>query len=481
MLTCIEIILNICFLKMKKKFEKALFIFRRDLRLEDNTGLLFALENAESVIPCFIFTPDQIEQNSYRSDRCLQFMIESLEHLEGELAKKSARLFLFYGQPETIVTQCIENLGVEVVVVNRDYTPYSIKRDQKISAVCDTHKVSFHSFDDALLFPPEMTLKSNGKPYTIFTPFYHNALKMDVMPPSENFYTNYVTTSIPFASDASLYQNVLPKRFVQAKGGRSEALKILATLGNFINYHEERDFPAIEMTTHLSSHLKFTTCSPREAYWAIFKQLGESSELLRALYWRDFFASIALHFPHVFSGAFHKHFNTIKWSNNKQLFKRWCEGTTGFPIIDAGMRELNQTGFMHNRVRMIVASFLVKDLHLDWRWGEKHFAQKLIDYDPAINNGNWQWAASTGCDAQPYFRIFNPWLQAAKFDPEALYIKRWVPELEICCPKDIHNWYQEKHRQFRTSYPAPCVDHAVEAKLALAEFTKCRPTFAQQQ
>jgi deoxyribodipyrimidine photo-lyase len=457
---------------MKKQFNKCLFIFRRDLRLEDNTGLLFALKNAQTVIPCFIFTPEQIEHNPYRSDRCLQFMIESLEDLENQLSASNGRLFLFYGQPEIIITDCIKSLGVDAVIVNRDYTPYSIHRDQGIAAVCEAHNATFHSFEDALLHPPEETLKSDGKPYTIFTPFYRNALKLEVELPVKNRHTNYETASIPFASNKSLYNNVLPlsKRQQQAKGGRTEALKILASLGNFGSYKDERDFPAQEKTTHLSSHLKFTTCSPRETYWAIFNNLGESSELLRALHWRDFFSSIAFYFPRVFTGAFQQHFNTIKWSYDEQLFKKWCEGTTGFPIVDAGMREMNQTGFMHNRVRMIVASFLVKDLHLDWRWGEKYFAQKLIDYDPAVNNGNWQWAASTGCDAQPYFRIFNPWLQGLKFDKDCIYIKRWVPELESFSSKIIHKWFQENYHQHEISYSAPCVDHAEESKKALAAY-----------
>ncbi|MBA3237104.1 MAG: deoxyribodipyrimidine photo-lyase [Parachlamydiaceae bacterium] len=456
-----------------KQYKKALFIFRRDLRLNDNTGLLFALENAQTVIPCFIFTPEQIEHNPYRSDRCLQFMIESLEDLESQLSANNGRLFLFYGKVETIITDCIKNLGVDAIIVNRDYTPYSINRDQKLTATCEALNASFHSFEDALLHPPEETLKSDGKPYTIFTPFYRNALKLEVDYPSENRHTNYESKSIPFAaSNASLYNKVLPlpKRQLQSKGGRSEALKILASLGNFESYKEERDFPALEKTTHLSGHLKFTTCSPRETYWAIYHQLGESSELLRALHWRDFFSSIGFYFPRVFTGAFQQHFNAVKWSYDEQLFKKWCEGTTGFPIVDAGIREMNQTGFMHNRLRMIVASFLVKDLHFDWRWGEKYFAQKLIDYDPVINNGNWQWAASTGCDAQPYFRIFNPWLQGLKFDKDCIYIKKWVPELESYSPKIIHKWFQENHQQHAATYPAPCVGHAEESKKALAAY-----------
>lgn len=457
---------------MKKPFQMALFIFRRDLRLEDNIGLVFALRNAQNVIPCFIFTPEQINHNPYRSDHCLQFMIESLEDLEQQLEKKAGRLFLFFEKPETIVRECIEKLGVDAVVVNRDYSPYSVERDQKIDAVCKHQGVPFHSFDDALLHPIADTLKSDGKPYTIFTPFYRNAIRLTVPACTANRYHNYASDSIAFAQSNALYRQILPKRANQLSGGRKAALKILKDLKRFSEYKAMRDFPAMNATTHLSAHLKFTTCSAREAYHAIATQLGPHSNLIRSLYWRDFFTSIAFHFPEVFKGAFHRKFNRIRWNNDRAFFKRWCEGKTGFPIIDAGMREMNETGYMHNRVRMITASFLVKDLHIDWRWGERYFAQTLIDYDPAVNNGNWQWAASTGCDAQPYFRIFNPWLQQMKFDPECLYIKRWVPELSALPGQVIHKWYLEEVHDHCLTYPSPLVDHFTEAKIALEAYKK---------
>ncbi len=457
---------------MNPQFQRALFIFRRDLRLEDNTGLIFALKNAKEVIPCFIFTPEQIEHNPYRSDHCLQFMIESLEDLDKALKLKKGKLFLFFGKPEDIVEDCVKKVKVDAVVINRDFTPYSIKRDQKLSLICKKHQISFHSFDDVLLHPPEETLKANGKPYTIFTPYFRNASRLKVLPPTANRFDNYYSKPIPFSKDQSLYQKILPKRRIPPSGGRSEALKILKGLKKFSQYKAWRDFPAEYGTTHLSAHLKFTTCSPREVYTAIVKQISSRSELIRSLYWRDFFTSIAFHFPEVFKGAFHPKFNRLKWSYDKHAFKRWCEGNTGVPIVDAGMREMNETGYMHNRVRMIVATFLVKDLHIDWRWGEKYFAQKLIDYDPAVNNGNWQWAASTGCDAQPYFRIFNPWTQSEKFDPECKYIKRWIPELASLPPDRIHKWHLEKQRGKEAGYPAPMIDHNQEAKIALSAYKK---------
>lgn len=450
-------------------FEKALFLFRRDLRLEDNTGLIFALEQAKSVIPAFIFSPEQITRNSYRSDHCLQFMIESLEDLEEQLKKKGGRLYLFMGKPAAIVSACIQKQKVDAVFVNRDYTPYSIERDRLIEAVCKNSGIFFQSFEDALLHPPEETLKSDGKPYSIFTPYFRRASKLPVPLPATCRKHNFSKESIAFAEDHQIYQKILPKRASQAPGGRAAALKILKNIGKCEKYASERNFPSLDATTHLSAHLKFTTCSPREVYWAITKNLGRHSELIRSLYWRDFFTSIALFFPKVFGHSFHEKFDKIRWSYNRRRFRLWCEGKTGFPIVDAGMRELNATGYMHNRVRMIVASFLVKDLHIDWRWGEKYFAQLLIDYDPAVNNGNWQWSASTGCDSQPYFRIFNPWAQQLKFDPDCIYIKRWIPELASFTPKQIHNWPLEEGTQH---YPAPMLDHAKEAKKTLAAYKK---------
>lgn len=452
-----------------KKFQRALFIFRRDLRLEDNKGLLFALKQAKEVIPCFIFTPEQIEHNPYFSNAGFQFMIESLEDLQDSLEKKGAKLHLFYGSPEKIVEECIEKLTIDAVIVNQDYTPYSLGRDQKIQKITQKHCISFHSFQDLLLHPVEDTLKSDGKPYTIFTPFYKNASKIAVEAPMKNSYHNYYTGSIAFSKKSSFYDTLLPKRPFPKQGGRKNCLQILKSLKDFSDYSISRDFP-ITPTTRLSPHLKFTTCSPREIYQSIIENLGPSSDLIRSLYWRDFFTSIAFHFPKVFSGAFHSQFNNLPWNLDEKLFKAWCEGKTGFPIVDAGMQELNTTGFMHNRVRMIVSSFLIKDLHINWQWGEKYFAQKLVDYDPCVNNGNWQWAASTGCDAQPYFRIFNPWLQAKKFDPDCEYIKQWIPELISFAPNIIHNWHLK--RPVDSSYPIPIIDHTKESKKSLSDYKR---------
>lgn len=449
--------------------KRALFVFRRDLRLEDNLALQAALQVAKEVILAFIFTPEQIKKNAYRSDPALQFMIESLQDLEKEIKKKGGRLYLFYGSPQDTVERVIKTLQIEAVFVNRDYTPYSTKRDKEIEKVCGKYHIPFESYDDLLLHPGETSLKKDASPYVIFTPFYKAALKLPIKKPLKNLDTNYYSKEISFAKKAIFYESLLPKRLSQPKGGRFEALKILTHLKAFAAYEKEKDFPYLDKTTHLSCHLKFNTCSTREVYQAMERALGSEHGLIRSLYWREFYTLIAYHFPHVFGHAFHSEYDLIRWENKEKLFKLWCEGRTGFPIVDAGMRQLNETGFMPNRVRMITASFLVKDLHIDWRWGEKYFASKLMDYDPAINNGNWQWVASTGCDVQPYFRIFNPWTQAKKFDPDGLYIKKWIGELKTIPAERLHTWYLETKSK---DYPLPIVDHAKEAKKAVADFKR---------
>lgn len=395
-------------------------------------------------------------------------MIESLEDLKNQLHEKGGKLFFFKGKPEEIVSKCIDELNIEALFVNRDYTPYSIERDKKLEKACKIGNIAFYSFNDTLLHPPENTIKKDGTPYLVFTPFFRHASKLKVPPPAKNREHNYFNGSIKFAED----KPILLEKNLKSKliGGRSEALKILKKIASFDKYGKLRDYPAIDYSTHLSPYLKFTVCSPREIYAAICNNLSPQHDLIRSLYWRDFFSSIAFFFPHVFGGAFHSKFDKLKWSYDKKTFHRWCEGSTGFPIVDAGMREMNQTGFMHNRVRMITASFLIKDLNIDWRWGEKYFAQTLIDYDPAINNGNWQWVASTGCDAQPYFRIFNPWSQQKKFDPDCTYIKKWIPELQDFPVKIIHAWYEESSSIKGSKYPAPMINHEKAAKETLTRY-----------
>lgn len=443
----------------------ALHIFRRDLRLYDNTALIEALKSSKAVIPCFIFDNRQIEKNEYKSNNCIQFMAHSLHELASELGKKNSKLYFFYGTAEDVVAKLLVKLNIKAVFTNRDYTPFSRERDLKIEKICHELDVDFYSCADVLLHEPEEIMKLNLQPYNIFTHFFKKSIQIQVRSPKSNIYNNYYQKSIVLEDKVTLKKILkINNPNIILKGGRNEALSQLKKLKHLHDYQVIRNFPAVPGTTLLSAHNKFGTLSIREFYAEIIKSLGQEHELIKELNWRDFFTHIAFHYPHVFRRSFYKKYDAIRWSENHKHFDAWCTGQTGFPIVDAGMRELNTTGFMHNRVRMIVASFLAKDLHINWRWGEKYFAQKLVDYDPAINNGNWQWSASTGCDAQPYFRIFNPWIQQGKFDPDCIYIKKWIPELATLPPKIIHKLNTMKIRSI--DYTEPMVDHSTESRRA---------------
>jgi len=447
---------------MKNFFKKSIFIFRRDLRIHDNTGLIKASESSGKVIPCFIFDPRQVENNPYRSDNAFQFMIESITNLKDEIEKLNGRLYLFYGKQEEIIDRLIRSHKIEAVFINRDYTPFSINRDSNINNLCVNNGISFFSEPDYLLTEPEEIMTKEDKPYTIFTHFFKKTSEINIREPQKTFPTNFETDNIEFEIPALLTQlKCTRNENIHIHGSRDICLHILNNISNYKDYDKFRDYPANESTTNLSAFIKFGVCSIREVYWTINDELEPSHPLIRQLFWRDFFTHIAFHFPHVFGESFHKKFDTITWNNNEALFSKWREGKTGFPIVDAGIRQLNSTGFMHNRIRMITASFLTKDLHIDWRWGEKYFAKKLVDYDPCVNNGNWQWSSSTGCDAQPYFRIFNPWLQQKKFDPECIYIKKWIPELKNIPAKNIHNIFDMDIK----GYPKPIIDHKTETNL----------------
>lgn len=455
---------------MKKKYNTALMIFRRDLRLNDNTALNAALTHAEAVIPCFIFDPRQVtEKNRYRSVPALQFMIESLDELSHAIAQRGGKLYTLYGISEEVVDSIMDEHAVDAIFVNRDYTPFSRMRDEAIRALAEKNGISFYSMADAILHEPEEIATQSGSPYTVFTAFYKRSLEIPVRKPEighrHNFFTGALTrcTAINLSHELTSKGSILTTKneLLAVRGGRSEGLKIIQHLASLADYEKTRDFPRL-LTSRLSAHNKFGTLSIRELYYTTEEILGKGHPLLRQYYWRDFYIHIAYHFPHVFGRPFHKKYESLTWRNNKEQFMRWCEGKTGFPIVDAGMRELVATGYMHNRVRMIVASFLTKDLHIDWRWGEQFFALNLVDYDPAVNNGNWQWSSSTGCDAAPYFRIFNPWLQQEKFDPDCTYIKKWVPELSKIPAAMIHKLYTGTTI---AGYPQPMVDHGEEIAL----------------
>jgi deoxyribodipyrimidine photo-lyase len=459
---------------MKKEFTKSLFIFRRDLRLDDNTGLLAALAQSEQIIPCFIFDPQQVgKQNSYRSMNAIQFMIESLEDLANQLKNKNGKLYIFYGSSEKIIKKLIKDENIKAVFCNRDYTPFSIKRDMAIKKICLQNECAFEQFNDLLLTQPEEITTQSGTPYQKFTPFFKTARKKSIAQPLKCKATNFYSKTINGCETKSIYKKILSKtnNNILVHGGRAHGLKILKNIKKFKDYAKTRDYPSIG-TTHLSAHNKFGTVSIREVYHAIVQQLGKQHLLIQQLYWRDFFTHVAFNAPFVFGHAYQERYNKLKWPGTKKQFNAWCDGKTGFPLVDAGMRQLNKTGFMHNRVRMIVASLLTKDLHINWLDGEKYFAQQLVDYDPCVNNGNWQWVAGTGCDAQPYFRIFNPWLQQKKFDPQCKYIKQWIPELKDVAAQVIHNWFKSAEKI--KIYPKPLVNHKIESQRAKALYKKAR-------
>ncbi len=393
-------------------------------------------------------------------------MLDSLSDLNDSLQKRGSQLELLYGKAEEVVEKLIQSQKIDAIFFNEDYTPFSRKRDRATCNIASKYNVIVENYFDLLLSKPGTVLTGKNTPYTVYSHFYKKASSIDVPRPRNNKLSNFSKKQLSLKESTSIEkvrQKIKPNEHLYSRGGRKEALKILNKISDYKNYDEQRNIPALGATTELSPHQKFGTVSIREVYHRICDTFSKNHSLIGELYWRDFFTQVAFHFPYVFGGCFHKKYDALEWGNNKKKFKAWCDGTTGFPIVDAGMRQLNLTGFMHNRVRMIVASFLVKDLHIDWRWGEKYFAQQLVDYDPAVNNGNWQWAASTGCDAQPYFRIFNPWLQQKKFDPECVYIKRWIKELNMFSPKEIHAL---SNGNPLLGYPAPIVEHSEARQIA---------------
>lgn len=438
----------------------SIFLFHRDLRLDDNIGLLTAMNESAMVIPIFICTPEQIEHNSYKGNASLQFLHESLVDLDHQLQQRNSRLYVFKGKTIDVLEELCSEISISGIYSNLDYTPFAKARDEAIRTFCLSKNIHCSFHHDALLTVPGAVLTKTGMPYTVYTPFMNKAREIAVSLPqsfsNSNFYREHITSSVPLTNTLFLYvQNTGYK----TKGGRKSALAHLRQLENLSSYNEERNFPAQPKTSLLAPHHKFGTISIRETFHTVGSLFGYNHTLINELYWRDFFSHVAHFFPHVFSGPFRKEYARVPWKMNTDFFETWKEGNTGYPIVDAGMRELRTTGFMHNRVRMITASFLVKHLHIHWQEGEKYFATQLLDYDPAVNNGNWQWVASTGCDAQPYFRIFNPWLQQKKFDADCTYIHQYIPELRALTPKEIHNLEFERPLLL-TEYPMPIVDHS---------------------
>lgn len=452
--------------------KKSIFIFRRDLRLEDNSGLICALNNSDVVIPIFIFTGTQLNKNNYKSDKCVQFMMESLDYLDKMLRNKGSKLRYFYtpSNEANIIKKLIKLDGVEEVYVNMDYTPYSVERDRQIKQVCDENKVLFISVEDLLLHPVNTVAPASGTYYKKFTPYFNNAKKYPVNAPVRNTHNNYLSKSYKLEGTfkGSIHNFYKDTGIKFIGGGSNEGAKLLSKISNQKQYNSKRD-DLTHVTTRLSAHNKFGTISIRHVYHTFYKVLGARNDLIKQLYWRDFFYNVAYNEPTILglggNRNFNKKYSKVKWltyttanSEQKRWFEAWCSGTTGYPVVDAAMRELNTTGFMHNRGRLIVASFLCKIIGWHWKDGEKYFATHLVDYDPCQNNGGWQWCSGSGVDAQPYFRIFNPWAQAEKYDKNCEYIKKWVPELKDVNCKHIHQWYKF-HDKVESKYFSPIFEY----------------------
>jgi deoxyribodipyrimidine photo-lyase len=388
-----------------EKYKKSIFIFHRDLRTEDNIGLINCLEKSEKVIPIFIFTPSQIgKENKYKSNNAVQFMIETLKELN-----KNVKIYFFYGETNKVLKNIIKNNKIDAVFSNLDYSPYALFRDKNISQLCDELNINCYFYEDVRLTPIDKIKNKSNTPFKKFTPFMHAAKKLKVSKPMKNEYQNYYKKSLEskyLIDEKELDNYYKENKEIWVNGGRTNAEKILNNLKNFKNYAETRNYPEYE-TTNLSAYLKFGVLSIREVYHKVVEKFGHEHLLLTQFYWRDFYMYLLYHFPYTIDKPFQEKFDKLNWEYDEKKFELWKSGNTGFPFVDAGMRQLNKTGFMHNRVRMIVASFLTKDLHLHWKLGEQYFSNKLVDADVSNNCGNWQWSSSIGADAQPYFRIFK--------------------------------------------------------------------------
>ncbi len=408
----------------------SVFWFRRDLRLFDNAGLFHALKRGLPVLPVFILDTNILDDLQDKADKRVDFILRTLNELQRELVLLGSTLHVLYTTPEAAFERLAKEYDIEAVYTNHDYEPYAQQRDKAIMTMLQTKGIALHTFKDQVIFEKDEVTKDDKTPYTVYTP-YSRKWKEKL----NSFYLK--SYPVEQYSLHFLQQTPRPIPTLEEIGFHTTDIEIPATVLNrdvAARYDTTRDFPSVAGTTRLSLHLRFGTVSVRQ----LAREAMElNPTLLNELIWREFYMMILWHFPHVVGGAFKKEYDKIQWRNNQAEFELWCAGKTGVPIVDAGMRELNATGFMHNRVRMIVASFLTKNLLIDWRWGEAYFAQKLLDYDLSANNGGWQWAAGSGCDAAPYFRIFSPQLQTEKFDPQLKYVRKWVPEFEQLTYKPI--------------------------------------------
>lgn len=453
-----------------KKYNNGLFIFHRDLRIVDNIGLVHANSICANLYTTFIFTPEQVSgQNKYKSNNAVQFMIECLDELQDSIQKENGQLAFFYGKTAKIIVQIIKTLKIDIIVFNKDYSPYAVARDSEIERLCKKQGIECIMTSDYYLYEPGTIKTSTGSCYKKYTPFYDEVITKthNIISPSKSktFHfskSNALNHIQEYASLQNISEKIVPVKNanILVRGGRTNALKTLSDATKLQkHYSNDRDYLTYN-TTFLSAHIKFGGVSIREVYYDFLKHYGKSSGIIRELIWREFFAHVLYAYPEVLKGSYQTKYKSIDWSNSDKNFELWKKGKTGFPVVDAGMRQMNETGYMHNRCRMIVASFLIKTLLIDWRRGEQYFAQKLTDYDPASNNGNWQSISGTGVDMKPYFRDMNPWIQSSQFDKDALYIKKWVPELKNVESKDIHKWdVSHLKSEYKNVYIKPIVDY----------------------
>jgi deoxyribodipyrimidine photo-lyase len=395
-----------------------IFWFRRDLRLDDNNALFHATSSGLPVLPVFIFD-NNITDELPANDPRITFIYETLSSINNTLTEYGSSVLILKGDPESLWKELVGSYDINTVYFNKDYEPYAIQRDNIIETLLKTYGIAVQKFKDQVIFEEDEILKSDKKPYTVFTPYKNRWLRnLEEKLPLRMFDSFKVK---------QFYSKAFEFPVTEKLGIKISSMKVKPPdLKAIKEYHKFRDYPALDKTTYLGPHLRFGTISIRKM---VDHAIRENQVFLSELIWREFFMQILFSFPHVVTGNFKSKFDNILWRNNEREFERWCRGETGYPIVDAGMRQLNETGFMHNRVRMITAGFLCKHLLIDWRWGEAYFARKLLDYELSSNNGNWQWAAGTGCDAVPYFRVFNPRLQSQKFDREGEYVRQWNPDI----------------------------------------------------
>lgn len=472
-----------------------IFIFRRDLRTKDNIGFMKAVEycikHSCSLIPVFIFNPAQIDKNinKYFSQHSANFMMDCLEVLESELNGSLRFYEAAPGDEAKVLSHYTKS--TKAIFYNKDYTPYAIKRDEQLDAFFKKHTIDVFAYEDYTLFNMNEIMTDQENPYSVYTPFYNKCMDniASIPKPQSVSFEKVLAAHKDTSTGATLddmkakYYEFDKEKITVPVAGRKAALKRINRLSKF-DYAETRDNPSIDGTTKLSPYMKYGCISVREVLFKAIKKYDVKHQLVKELLWREFYAQLTFHNPHVLSGQIgnqknkayqNKYIDKVVWlttSEQDDWLQRWKDGRTGFPFVDAGMRQLKETGWLHNRLRMVTAMFFTKDMMMDWRIGEQYFAQSLVDYDPASNNGGWLWSSSVGADSAPYFRIFNPWTQSKRFDPDCVYIRQWIPELKTVGDRDIHDWFKHhddvKYKD--VEYDKPMLDHNTSVKKIKAIF-----------